>query len=235
MTKGVILLRKIASRSILGLLLIAVGIGYLAKHLGYWPEFTIFFDGWWAILFLVLPAVLSIISDGFNQGNIILGLVGVILFLSQFKVFGETSAWEIILCAILIVIGIGIIFKPAVRPKKKDNTHYVSGSTAEKQSVAFASSTFRFDGRTFDGGNYSVSFGELILDLRGAVIEHDCELAIQVAFGSMEILLPENMVLVNNTGSFFGGVEIKRRGTPDPNYPKIILTGNCAFGGVEIK
>jgi hypothetical protein len=56
--------------------------------------------------------------------------------------------------------------------------------------VAFASSTFSFDGHTFDGGNYSVSFG---------------------------------------------GVEIKRRGTPDPNYPKIILTGNCAFGGVEIK
>ena len=226
-----IVLRKILSRSLLGLLLIAVGIGYLGKHLGFWQDFTIFFDGWWAILFLVIPSVLFIISDGFNHGNVILGLVGITLFLSQIEVLVDVPIGKIVLCVAVIVIGIGIIFKPAVRGKNQKDTHFASEAADDKQSVAFGSSTYDFSGRTFTGGDYAVSFGELILDLRGAVIEHDCELKIHVAFGSMEIKLPDNVVLVNNSGSFFGGVEIKRHGTTDPNYPKIILTGNCAFGG----
>lgn len=228
-------MRKILSRSLLGLLLIAVGIGYLGKHLGFWQDFTIFFDGWWAILFLVIPSVLFIISDGFNHGNVILGLVGITLFLSQIEVLVDVPIGKIVLCVAVIVIGIGIIFKPAVRGKNQKDTHFASEAADDKQSVAFGSSTYDFSGRTFTGGDYAVSFGELILDLRGAVIEHDCELKIHVAFGSMEIKLPDNVVLVNNSGSFFGGVEIKRHGTTDPNYPKIILTGNCAFGGVEVR
>ena len=228
-------MRKILSRSLLGLLLIAVGVGYLGKHLGFWQDFTIFFDGWWAILFLVIPAVLFIISDGFNHGNVILGLVGITLFLSQIEVLVDVPIGKIVLCVAVIVIGIGIIFKPAVRGKNQKDTHFASEAADDKQSVAFGSSTYDFSGRTFTGGDYAVSFGELILDLRGAVIEHDCELKIHVAFGSMEIKLPDNVVLVNNSGSFFGGVEIKRHGTTDPNYPKIILTGNCAFGGVEVR
>lgn len=228
-------MRKILSRSLLGLLLIAVGIGYLGKHLGFWQDFTIFFDGWWAILFLVIPSVLFIISDGFNHGNVILGLVGITLFLSQIEVLVDVPIGKIVLCVAVIVIGIGIIFKPAVRGKNQKDTHFASEAADDKQSVAFGSSTYDFSGRTFTGGDYAVSFGELILDLRSAVIEHDCELKIHVAFGSMEIKLPDNVVLVNNSGSFFGGVEIKRHGTTDPNYPKIILTGNCAFGGVEVR
>ena len=228
-------MRKILSRSLLGLLLIAVGIGYLGKHLGFWQDFTIFFDGWWAILFLVIPSVLFIISDGFNHGNVILGLVGITLFLSQIEVLVDVPIGKIVLCVAVIVIGIGIIFKPAVRGKNQKDTHFASEAADDKQSVAFGSSTYDFSGRTFTGGDYAVSFGELILDLRSAVIEHDCELNIHVAFGSMEIKLPDNVVLVNNSGSFFGGVEIKRHGTTDPNYPKIILTGNCAFGGVEVR
>ena len=229
-------MRKILSRSLLGLLLIVIGVGYMGNHLGLWEGFDIFFDGWWAILFILIPSVLSMISDGIHQGNTITALIGLILFLSQIEVLEGVSIWKIILCAIVIVIGLGIIFKPAVRPRKKIELHYTNGSaTTEKQHVSFGSSTFGFDGQKFEGGRYSVSFGELILDLRGATIEHDCELDINVAFGSLELKLPENVVLINNTGSFFGGVDINRNSVSDPNFPKIILSGTCAFGGVEVE
>ena len=54
-------MRRILSRSLLGLLLIVIGVGYMGNHLGLWEGFDIFFDGWWAILFILIPAVLSMI------------------------------------------------------------------------------------------------------------------------------------------------------------------------------
>jgi len=229
-------MRKTLSRSIFGLLLIAVGIGYLGNFIGLWEGFDLFFDGWWAIFCIMLPAILSMISDGINRANTIVALIGLILYLSQIEVFDDISVGKIILCAVVIVIGLGIIFKPAIRPRKKNKAYYVKiDGVEEKQHVSFGSSTFSFDGRPFEGGQYSVSFGELTLDLREASIEHDCELEIGVSFGSLELLLPENVVLVNNTGSFFGGVDVHRKRTSDPNLPKIILNGSCAFGGVEVR
>ena len=53
---------KHAKNIIWGLLLIAVGAGYLGELFELW-KFTLFFPGWWS-LFLILPACISQLKYG---------------------------------------------------------------------------------------------------------------------------------------------------------------------------
>lgn len=97
--------RKTLTRIITGLFFIVIGIGYVGKFAGIWPEFTIFFPGWWT-LFIIVPMILSIINDGPGIFNIAVLLIGIALLLSndaygiiEFKQF----IW-IALAALLILV-----------------------------------------------------------------------------------------------------------------------------------
>ena len=229
-------MKKLFWRYFWGLLLIAIGVGYLGNHLGLWSGFTVFFDGWWAILFIVIPAIMSMINNRINTTNTLAALIGILLFLSQTKRLAEVPVGKIALCAVVIFMGIRLILKPTHRRKKRADLRYVNEEAEiDKQRVLFGSDEISFRGRTFGGGNYSVSFGALSLDLREATLSHDCEIHIDVVFGAVELLLPEGTVVINDTNSLCGVVNIQRGRHTDPNLPKIFLCGTCTFGGAEVK
>ena len=98
--------RKTLSRILTGLIFIVIGIGYVGKFAGIWPEFTVFFPGWWT-LFIIIPMLFSVVNDGPGVFNVAVLLIGVALLLSndaygiiEFKQF----IW-IALAALLILIG----------------------------------------------------------------------------------------------------------------------------------
>lgn len=115
--------RKTLSRILTGLIFIVIGIGYVGKFAGIWPEFTVFFPGWWT-LFIIIPMLFSVVNDGPGVFNVAVLLIGVALLLSndaygiiEFKQF----IW-IALAALLILIGIRIIFEPSIRRAKYNRT-----------------------------------------------------------------------------------------------------------------
>lgn len=70
--------RQNSSRPLLAFLLIVIGAGYLLKNLEIIPEFTIFFDGFWT-LFIIIPAVINIISGKSRRSGFIWLFIGLVL------------------------------------------------------------------------------------------------------------------------------------------------------------
>ena len=88
---------------IIGLLFLAVGIGYLGGAMDWW-DFSIFFPGWWT-LFLIIPAVFSFFEDGFHFGNGCVFILGVYLLCSANDWISIRLTWG-------MLVAIGLILLP---------------------------------------------------------------------------------------------------------------------------
>lgn len=67
-------MRDVMKRTVWGIVLIAIGIGYLGQVMGFW-EFTLFFSGWWTML-IILPALYNMFDRGISFLSMFLLLVG---------------------------------------------------------------------------------------------------------------------------------------------------------------
>ena len=201
-------------------------------------EMSVFFEGWWT-LFLIIPAIYGFINDGFNLFNTILFLIGGALLVPYYVDVDLKKIFYIIFAVLLVALALRIILKPTiVEHKRKKATEAISGSSDSNvdYSVKFSSKNIKFDGQEFNGAALEVNFGSITLDLSHAVVSHDVDLFVNVSFGSVEIILPDNVGVDDKVKSNFGGTDIKERAkTVDGAYPKIIISGECAFGGIEVK
>jgi hypothetical protein len=93
------------NRRIFGIVLLVLGVIFLLNVLNIW-NFNPFFTGWWTLL-LIIPAIVSMSKQGVTTGNMILLIIGVVLFLRErdfdFKGF--------LLPAVLIILGITLFIK----------------------------------------------------------------------------------------------------------------------------
>ncbi len=93
------------SRKLLGAIIIVAAILIILNRLNIFT-FHLLFDGWWTLL-LIIPALLSMRKQGATVGNGLVLLLGVYFFL-------EENGWNLaglLMPAILIIIGIGLLIK----------------------------------------------------------------------------------------------------------------------------
>jgi hypothetical protein len=134
-----------------------------------------------------------------------------------------------------------IAFRPR-RPKHIPET--VGGSFVSSDDKLFIDITFGgrkeiITSRDFKGGSVSVTFGgsELNLtqtDFSSPSITIDC----RVSFGAIELIIPSNWDLQNEIRPTFGSVEDERIVQVDTTgdvRKKLILTGTCNMGSIEVK
>lgn len=215
-----------------GLFFIVVGVGYGADALGIW-NFTIFFDGWWT-LFIIVPCFISLIQDGYSPGNLIGILIGVIFLLSSWDIINLRVIGKLIFPAILIIIGLSIIFKDTFKRRRKVNINIAyNGDTLERYAI-FAGNKYQETG-VFQGTSVNAIFGGYTLDLRNAVIEQDIVIKATAIFGGVDILVPPGVIVRTSSVPIFGGVSNKVSDPTDVNAPVVLVNSVCMFGGVEIK
>ncbi len=102
-------MRRNTGTILAGILVVVVGFSLMGNALNLW-DFDIFFDGWWT-LFLILPAVSSMLNGGINAGNSLLLALGVALLLEQQDVFRRfgISAFGVLMAFGVILIGVSLI------------------------------------------------------------------------------------------------------------------------------
>lgn len=100
-------------RIIIGLIFITIGIGYLGEQMNVW-QFTIFFPGWWS-MFLIIPAILSMLEYGVNFASLCMLTFGG-------YVLAENNGWityevtfPMIMATLCICIGIRLLFTRRVK------------------------------------------------------------------------------------------------------------------------
>lgn len=219
-----------------GIAFIVVGLGFAGNVLFHW-NFSIFFSGWWT-LFIIVPCVISIIQNGFGWFNTIGTIFGVLLLLSRLLpgIFGGISLGGLIFPLILVGVGLSILFGHRFSNRK------VYARLEGEANGEFPDYSAVFGGRSvmcahekFVGASLSAVFGGVDLNLRDAIIDGDVMIKANAVFGGIDIFLPPNVNVKVNCTPLFGGVSNKTVPNAGSDTPTVYITGNCMFGGIELK
>ena len=119
---------------------------------------------------------------------------------------------------------------PAESLAAEEDRDFLSGSWA------FSSGESRVISQNFQGGDLSVTFGGLELDLRDAALAAGgATLALEVVFASVKIQVPGNWQVIVTSNTHIGGVtENRRQPAPEDAAGPLTITGKLVFGGLEI-
>lgn len=220
---------KSVKKVLWGIVIIAAGV-LLAMHICNALPFDLFFDGFWT-LFIIVPCLISLMTDGNKAGSLIGIAIGVILLLCTQDIIN----WKLTLPIIIIIIGIDVVFKGLFGQGVKKTASSRSKSTSDGGCAVFSGDELNFDGRFFDGTTLVAVFGGVECDLRNALIEHDCVIETTAIFGGVDIFLPDNVNVQVSSVSVFGGISRKKNLPQAANVPTVFIKGTCIFGGVDLK
>ena len=215
-----------------GIILIVVGIIIGLNSLGI-ANINIFFDGWWT-LFIIIPSLADIIkrpNKASNYGWLVLGIV--LLLCAQdilkFEVIGK-----LIFPAILVFIGLSLLFKDKVGKKVKEKIKTLNEEGLEEYYATFSGQEINKAGEVFNGASLNAIFGEIDLKLQDAKIQKDILINATAVFGGIDIIVPSNVNVKVQSTSIFGGTDNKVTKQTE-NLPTIYVKAFCLFGGTDIK
>lgn len=221
-----------------GIAIIALGIIFGGNALGLF-NLDIFFDGWWT-LFIIIPSIVSLITDKDKIMSLGFIAVGVILLLAAQDVFSYDVAWKVILAVFLVAAGLSIIIKSIFHSKndqevaKKVAEATKDGKTMDSQFAAFSGSDRVYKDEVFAGSNVSAIFGGVNLDLRNAKFEKDTVIKAFALFGGIDIKVPEDVKVKLKSGFIFGGISDDRKSASEKGKYTIYIDAAGGFGGVTI-
>lgn len=201
----------------LGIIVLAIGVILCGNAANIW-NISVFFPGWWT-LFIILPCLFWIITDGPDFLNVVGLIVGVLLLLSRTSFFGKYISWKLILPIAIIALGIKIIIS-SVR----------DGKYTYHEKCLFSGKNY--DGKIFTGGAFKCSFGKLCIDLSGASISQTEQFVLNCSFGETEIILPPGISLEIKTEISFG--EVKNLYPQNVSGIPLCIEIKCSFGSVKI-
>lgn len=215
---------------VLGALLIACGVIYALDAFGI-ANISFSLDGWWT-LFIIVPCLDGLLSGRDILGNLIGICVGVLLLLAAQGVFAYSVVWKLLVPMVIVVLGIKMIMKSVGTPGEREPIP--EGSTGEVSAV-FCEENADFSDNTLTLAKIRALFGGSECNLRNANIVDGCQIDLVCAFGGVDILLPDNVIVKKNCFCLFGGISDKRAVKEGESSVTVYLNGFCAFGGAEIK
>ena len=221
-----------------GIAIIALGIIFGGNALGLFT-LDIFFDGWWT-LFIIIPSIVSLITDKDKIMSLGFIAVGVILLLAAQDVFSYDVAWKVILAVFLVAIGLSMIFRSLFHSKndqevsKKVAEAEKDGKVMDSQFAAFSGTDRVYKDETFNGSNITAIFGGVKLDLRNAKFDKDTVIKAFALFGGIDIIVPADVRIKLKSGFIFGGFSDDRKNPSDKGKHTIYIDAAGGFGGVTV-
>ena len=218
-----------------GFVLIILGLIIGGNVLGI-TNINIFFDGWWT-LFIIVPCFIGLFKEYDKTGSIIGLLIGVALLLGCQGLLDFDMIWKLAFPAILIIIGLSIVFKDMFGGKINSEIRKLNEKRNKENSycAAFAGQNVNFNGEKFTGADLTAVFGGVKCDLRNAIIESDVVINASSIFGGIEIYVPTNVKIKIKSTPIFGGIDNKAITNADDNSHTIYINSTAVFGGVEVK
>lgn len=214
-----------------GLVIVAFGVLWGLHTAGILKD--ILFDGWWT-LFIIVPAIIGLITDKNKTFSVIMLIVGGVLLASQYVDFHKVRGY--IIPAVIIVIGISVAFGGIATKNHISGTREtVTDGSAYGEYSAFCSKQELVFPSDFNGGKFSALFGGIKIDLTSATIKSDVTINTSAVFGGIDIYVPRYVRVVTNTSSVFGGITDKTSKTVPAGAVTVYVNSQNVFGGTEIK
>lgn len=215
----------LSMKSAVGILVIIAGVFLLLDTLNITQGI---FRVWWPS-FIIMAGFLTLINNikSYTWG-IILVVGGIALQLRALNLI-SVNIFELIWPVAVILIGISLVLNRTGRRQSQQDTR--------KDVNALLGGVNRVEtSKNYTGDSISVYFGGADIDLRRAVIKKEATIIVDVVCGGIELKVPENITVKSDVACFIGGVDDSRRSVGEEgDSPVLHVTGNVAFGGIEIK
>lgn len=219
-------------RLLLGIGLLVVGGLYLLD-LGDIVNAGSVVSTWWPLAVIAFGVMALVGPSRSMIGGGIITFVGVVLLIASLGVL-PVSPGELIFPLILISVGLGLLLirSGVTTSGRGDPQSQINGFTV------FGGQNIVARAETITGGALTAIFGSIELDLRttrpapdGAGIE------VFTAFGSVTVTVPRGWGVTVSGMPVFASFEdkIDRSIEPEPDAPRLVVSGVAIFGGVEIK
>lgn len=227
-------MKKKLSYIIIGLIVIAIGVAYAGDILEFW-DVKFSFAGWWS-LFVIVPAIVSMISGGINMFNVIIAGVGILLLIGAQGVLPNNAGYKLIFPYVIIIVGLFIALKKTRKPTQRGNNGLFSGSSGENFFAVFGGNTPQLDGVDFRGAKAFAIFGGVELHMQNSNIKRDCAIDVYSIFGGTDIILPKNVHVSITSIPVFGSVENTFvSDVENMNAPTVYIRALSIFGGTDIR
>ena len=228
---------KDLSRILWGIVLVLLGIIWGLNATGV-TNIDIFFDGWWT-LFIIVPSAISLVNPKNNGkvSSVICLVIGNFLLLGSLNVFDFDILWEILLPAIVVIIGLSLIFGNKIKADVKEKIDNTDFSNVEVITATFGEQNINKAGEKFGKANLDTVFGSIKLDLRDADLKNETFIKASAIFAGITILVPKDVEVKIKSTPIFGGVtnEDLDEKTNKNAKKTIYVDGFALFGGIEIK
>jgi len=153
------------------------------------------------------------------------------------------TPWPLIITAVLVSIGLEIIFSRKGRMKfihigtsGEDFDEIIDEEDRDevRYKVSFGSGAKYVNANNFKKGYFSCSFGALKVYFDNAKPSKDgAEIILDISFAGAELYIPKEWDVVIGVSATLGGIEERRR-YEKKDGPKVTIKGNVSLGGVEI-
>lgn len=223
------------SRSVLGIVLLLVGVALIANQFNVIPfHLREMLFTWQALLILIGVIILTRRDNNFT-GYILIG-VGAFFMVPEyvdlpFEYRGLIWPIFIVLLGVLLIFRSGNIFKER-RIEGSLDEDYVDDINI------FGGHNRKINSRSFRGGKITSAFGGGTYDLTSAQLAPGVNILDQVTvFGGSKIIVPNDWDIKIEVIAIFGGFSDKRGKLPQQTSAserKLVIKGVAIFGGGEI-
>ncbi len=215
-------------RLLIGFVLITLGVLFLLDQNGTVDAGDLISD-WWPIVLVVAGFLYVSFSPRHLMVPAVLVIVGLALLARSLDFVPDwlqTVFWPVV----LVAIGLWVIFGSGF------GTTTVQRGDRVNSLVAFFGREVVNDSQQFGGGSVFALFGGTEVDLRKArPIPEGAAMDVVVAFGGVEIVVPEGWRVEVTGLPLFGGWSNKTKGNlVGADAPLLSIEALVAFGGLDI-
>jgi len=223
----------------LGVVVIAAGLLLLASNTGILTESVSRIIFSWEMLLIAIGVVNIFWRQSFWSGAILIGLGSFFLLVNFYHM--PFSTWQLFLPALIILVGLKMIFGTSRFEKRMFRKPIFSPSVGSEdffEDVAiFGGGERKVVTPNFKGGRLVAAFGGSKVDLSrcGFVAGERPVIEVVSIFGGSTLLVPADWNVKVEVFNIFGGYADKRIYSQVDINKTVIVKGVTIFGGGEVK
>ncbi|MGL4771933.1 MAG: LiaF transmembrane domain-containing protein [Clostridium sp.] len=222
-----------------GSLLLLSGIALIISKMGFLPEINVF--NLVLGVFLLVIMIKSAFSVNFT--GILFPLAFICILYDEKLGLTDITPWPVLFAALLGSIGLSLIFNKKPKRFEKyiydNSTFKVEDFEMEDEGhfrfrTSFGDSIKYINSPCFEQANLQCEFGAMKVYFDNTTLLNGKGIIkIDSSFAGMELYIPKEWKVIDNTKVVFGGVEEKNRNVGSSNNI-LTLVGKVSFAGVEI-
>ena len=221
-------------RVFFAVVLIGLGVLFLLDQAGQLNAGNVL-GRWWPTL-IILLGLLQLASNprGYLGAGVLIA-IGAVLLVGELKLL-PFSVWDLVWPLLVIGLGAWLLLGRSVSAFQTDRR--AEPSDWVNSFIAFGGRDIVSSSAQFRGGSVTALFGGSKVDLRQAALASDgATLSATVAFGGIDVVVPEDWSVEMRGAPLFGGFGDKRSHAvpPTAGKPTLTISGVALFGGIDLK